>query len=108
MRKRASFLCAPTVKWEIDDAIVPNDPRGDALDSDFLCYKVSCANDQKREITINASSGNEESRPRRRSCSAPRPSRSAGRTSRAAPRACPRVPVSVLSSRESRRRCVHR
>jgi hypothetical protein len=53
VRKRASFLCAPTVKWKVDDAIVPNDPRGDALDSDFLCYKVSCANDQKREITIN-------------------------------------------------------
>ena len=53
LQKRASFLCAPTVKWKIDDAIVPNDPRGDALDTDFLCYKVRCANDQKREITIN-------------------------------------------------------
>jgi len=53
VRKRASYLCAPTVKWRVDDQIVPNDPRGAALDTDFLCYKVSCANDEKREITVN-------------------------------------------------------
>jgi hypothetical protein len=53
VQKRASYLCAPTVKWKVDGQIVPNDPRGDALGSDFLCYKLKCANDQKREITIN-------------------------------------------------------
>src|SRR4029077_18582301 len=53
VRKSASYLCAPTVKWKVDDALVPNDPRGDALDTDFLCYKVSCQDDEKREITIN-------------------------------------------------------
>jgi hypothetical protein len=53
VRTRASYLCAPTVKWKVNDQIVPNDPRGEQLDTDFLCYKMRCANDQKREILIN-------------------------------------------------------
>jgi hypothetical protein len=53
VRTRASFLCAPTVKWKIGEQVVPPDPRGEALDTDFLCYKMRCANDQKREILIN-------------------------------------------------------
>lgn len=53
VRTRASFLCAPTVKYAVDGHFVENDPRGTQLESDFLCYKMKCDDDVKREILIN-------------------------------------------------------
>jgi hypothetical protein len=53
VRTRASFLCAPTVKYKVDDQFVPPDPRGDQLESDLLCYRMKCQDDQQRQILID-------------------------------------------------------
>jgi len=52
VRTRAAFLCAPTVKFQVNDQFVPPDPLGDQLHSDFLCYRMKCENDQHRQILI--------------------------------------------------------
>jgi hypothetical protein len=53
VRKRAAFLCAPTVKYRVDEQLVPDDPRGERLESDYLCYRMRCQNDQQRQILID-------------------------------------------------------
>ncbi len=53
VRTRASFLCAPTVKYRVNDQLVPNDPRGEQLESDFLCYRMRCEDDQQRQVLID-------------------------------------------------------
>lgn len=52
VQTKAAFLCAPTVKFQVNDQQVPNDQLGGQLDSDFLCYKMKCENDQARTLTI--------------------------------------------------------
>lgn len=52
VQKRAAFLCAPTVKFNVNDQNVPNDPLGGQLDTDFLCYKMRCENDLTRSMTV--------------------------------------------------------
>jgi hypothetical protein len=53
VRTRASFLCAPTVKYRVNDQLVPPDPRGGQLRTDFLCYQMRCQDDQQRQILID-------------------------------------------------------
>ncbi|MBI3244878.1 MAG: hypothetical protein HYZ50_00045 [Deltaproteobacteria bacterium] len=52
VQTRAAFLCAPTVKFNVNDQNVPNDPLGGDLASDFLCYKMRCENDLTRTMTV--------------------------------------------------------
>lgn len=44
---KGAFFCAPTIKNGGDD------PRGGALLSDFLCYRVTCAHRHKQAILID-------------------------------------------------------
>lgn len=52
VQTKAAFLCAPTVKFQVNDQPVPPDPIGATLDTDFLCYKMRCDNDQVRTVPV--------------------------------------------------------
>ena len=49
---QGAFFCAPTEKFSRTSPD-GDDPRGQALKSDFLCYKVKCPKSGKRDILVN-------------------------------------------------------
>jgi hypothetical protein len=49
---RSLQLCAPTAKFS-DGSPEGDDPRGEALDTDFLCYKVRCRPDNKAAAVVS-------------------------------------------------------
>jgi hypothetical protein len=49
---QAPLFCAPTEKFA-QTSPDGDDPRGQALRSDFLCYKVKCPKTGKRDILVN-------------------------------------------------------
>jgi hypothetical protein len=49
---RSVQLCAPTAKFS-DGSPGGDDPRGEALDTDFLCYRVRCQPDNKAAAVVS-------------------------------------------------------
>src|SRR6266545_7994847 len=49
---KAPFFCAPIVKFSRENP-EGDDPRGSALESDYLCYRVQCPEREKKNILVD-------------------------------------------------------
>lgn len=58
---RSLQLCAPTAKFS-DGSPEGDDPRGEALQTDFLCYKVRCKPDNNKLVVVSDQFGERKSR----------------------------------------------
>lgn len=54
VRTKTPLYCTPTSKFVLEDAAANgDDPRGDALQTDFLCYKVRCPANPIRVLEVD-------------------------------------------------------
>jgi hypothetical protein len=49
---KSPFFCAPTAKFSHDNRL-GDDPRGPALQPDYLCYRVECGKRNKQTILVD-------------------------------------------------------
>lgn len=55
VRTKTPLYCTPTSKFVLEDGAAANgdDPRGDALKTDFLCYKMRCPKNPVRVLEVD-------------------------------------------------------
>jgi hypothetical protein len=49
---QSQLLCVPTSKEFVDGEPVGDDPLGEKIDTDFLCYKLQCPRNPIRELPV--------------------------------------------------------